>query len=101
MSVRRRCQCPGASCGGALGLVRTPAFQQLARSRPVEPSVPYPEEIESYGTNVHDHRGADVNAWHDVTVVAAAHECHEDLGDISQSPCTARRSPSLCPSRGR
>jgi len=87
----------------ALEAARARAFVRLARSTPVAPPVPYPDDTLSYLANVYNQKAADFYAKHGVKVIAAAYESHQELGDVSLmiTKHCVRYSLSLCPKQAK
>ncbi len=87
----------------ALEAARAAAFQRLPRARPAEPPARYPEDTLSYLANVYNARAAAFYARHGVTLVEAAYESHEALGEVSLmiTRHCVRYSLSLCPKQAK
>ncbi len=87
----------------ALEAARAAAWQRLPRAVPVEPPTPCPDDALSYLANVFNHRAHDFYARHGVSVIAAAYESHEELGDASLmiTKHCVRWSLSLCPKQAK
>ncbi len=87
----------------ALEQARGRAYVRPARSRPVEPPVPYPEDTLTYLANVFNHKARDFYARHGVKVIAPAYESHEEEGEVSLmiTKHCVRWSMSLCPKQAK
>lgn len=87
----------------ALEAARTAAHQRLPRATPVEPPTPYPEDTLSYLANVFNDKARAFYAKHDVKVIAAAYESHEEEGEVSLmiTKHCVRFSLNLCPKQAK
>jgi len=87
----------------ALETSRAHQFPRLARAKPVEPPVPYPEDTLTYLANVFNQKARDFYAKHGVKVIAAAYEAQEELGEVSLmiTKHCVRFSLSLCPKQAK
>jgi len=83
----------------ALESLRADTFERLPRAIPIEPPAPYPGDSLSYLANVYNHEAQRFYLKHGVTVVEAAYESHEALGEVSLmiTKHCVRYSLSLCP----
>ena len=86
-----------------LEVVRHQAWRRLPRAKPVEPSVPYPDDSLTYLANVFNHKAHDFYARHGVKVIDAAYESNEELGEVSLmiTKHCVRYSLSLCPKQAK
>ncbi|QTD47104.1 peptidase U32 family protein [Ottowia testudinis] len=87
----------------ALEAARAAAWQRLPRAAPVEPPAPYPDDALTYLANVFNHAARDFYARHGVTVIPAAFEAHQELGEVSLmvTKHCVRFSLSLCPKQAK
>jgi putative protease len=87
----------------ALETARAQQLPRLARAKPVEPPVPYPEDTLTYLANVFNQKARDFYAKHGVKVIAAAYEAQEELGEVSLmiTKHCVRFSLSLCPKQAK
>ena len=87
----------------ALESTRFAALPRLARAKPVEPPVPYPEDSLSYLANVFNEAAHRFYARHGVKVIAPAYEAIEELGEVSLmiTKHCVRFSLSLCPKQAK
>jgi putative protease len=82
---------------------RLSAYERPARSQPIEPPVPYPDDTLTYLANVFNQKAHDFYAKHGVKVIEAAYESHEELGEASLmiTKHCVRFSMSLCPKQAK
>ena len=82
---------------------RHQAWHRLPRAKPVEPSVPYPDDTLTYLANVFNHKAHDFYARHGVKVIDAAYESNEERGEVSLmiTKHCVRFSLSLCPKQAK
>ncbi len=87
----------------ALETARAQQLPRLARAKPVEPPVTYPEDTLTYLANVFNQKARDFYAKHGVKVIAAAYEAQEELGEVSLmiTKHCVRFSLSLCPKQAK
>ena len=87
----------------ALETARAEAYVRPPRAAAVEPPVAYPEDTLSYLANVFNHKARDFYAKHDVKLIAAAYESHEEEGEVSLmiTKHCVRYSLSLCPKQAK
>lgn len=82
-----------------LEAARLVAYRRPARSRPVEPPVPYPDPALSYLGNVLNQKARAFYSRHGVTAIDAAFEANQERGDVSLmiTKHCLRYSFNLCP----
>ena len=87
----------------ALEAARTQAWQRLEPAQAVEPPAPYPQDTLSYLANVHNKAPPAFYARHGVTLIDAAYEANEELGEVSLmiTKHCVRFSLSLCPKQAK
>jgi collagenase-like PrtC family protease len=87
----------------ALEAARAAALQRPPRAAPVEPPAPYPGDALTYLANVYNHKAHDFYAKHGVTIIDAAYESHQELGEVSLmiTKHCVRWSLSLCPKQAK
>ena len=87
----------------SLEAAREAAWQRLPRAVPVDPPVRYPDDTLTYLANVFNSKAAAFYARHGVTLVEAAYESHEQLGEVSLmiTKHCVRWSLSLCPKQAK
>ncbi len=87
----------------ALDEARLQALPRLPRAQPAQPPAVYPEDTLSYLANVYNTKAAAFYARHGVTMVGAAYESHEELGEVSLmiTKHCVRWSLSLCPKQAK
>jgi putative protease len=86
-----------------LETTRLNAYERPARSQPIAPAVPYPDDTLTYLANVYNQKAHDFYAKHGVKVIEAAYESHEELGEASLmiTKHCVRFSMSLCPKQAK
>jgi len=87
----------------ALEAARAAALQRPPRAAAVEPPARYPGDALTYLANVYNHAAHDFYVKHGVSIVDAAYESHQELGDVSLmiTKHCVRWSLSLCPKQAK
>ncbi len=87
----------------ALEAARAAALQRPPRAAPLEPPAPYPGDALTDLANVYHHKAHDFYVKHGVTIVDAAYESHQQLGEVSLmiTRHCVRWSLSLCPKQAK
>jgi 23S rRNA 5-hydroxycytidine C2501 synthase len=87
----------------ALEAARAAALQRPPRAVPVQPPAPYPGDALTYLANVYNHKAHDFYVKHGVTIIDAAYESHQELGEVSLmiTKHCVRWSLSLCPKQAK
>jgi putative protease len=87
----------------ALEAARARAFARPTRAAAVEPPAPYPGDALTYLANVYNRAAHDVYVRHGVSIIDAAYESHQELGDVSLmiTKHCVRWSLSLCPKQAK
>lgn len=91
------------SAVASLDLARITAWQRLEPTLPISPPVPYPENSLSYLANIFNSKAKDFYSKHGVSIIDAAYESHEELGDVSLmiTKHCVRFSLNLCPKQAK
>jgi putative protease len=86
-----------------LETARALALKRLPRAPAVQPPVPFPEDTLTYLANVHNRLAHAFYAKHGVTVIDAAFEANQELGEVSLmiTKHCVRFSLSLCPKQAK
>jgi putative protease len=86
-----------------LETARAVALKRLPRAAVVQPPVPFPEGTLTYLANVHNRSAHAFYAKHGVTVIDAAFEANQELGEVSLmiTKHCVRFSLSLCPKQAK
>jgi collagenase-like PrtC family protease len=83
----------------ALDSARAVAYKRPEQLAPLEPPVPYPDDMLNYLGNVFNEKARAFYARHGVSVIEPAYECHAEKGDVSLmiTKHCLRYSFNLCP----
>ena len=84
-------------------VARANAYQRPQRAAALQPPAPYPEDSLSYLANVFNDKARAFYARHGVSVIDAAYESHQELGEVSLmiTKHCVRFSMSLCPKQAK
>jgi 23S rRNA 5-hydroxycytidine C2501 synthase len=87
----------------ALDAERTKAFVRWARFQATEPPVAYPSESITFLANVYNQAARDFYAKHDVKMIDAAYEMHQDAGEVPLmiTKHCLRFAFNLCPKQAK
>jgi putative protease len=86
-----------------LQALRLERLERLTRKTPAQPPVAYPSDSLSYLGNVANQSAAKFYLHHGVTLVEAAYESHQELGEVSLmiTKHCIRYALSLCPKQAK